>query len=74
LPFAITRTSPHFEQALDFLRFMAGQEQNEKLNRIIGWMPSVKGTELDPALEGVRAAPGRRDQGVSTPTWAAKPG
>jgi raffinose/stachyose/melibiose transport system substrate-binding protein len=49
--FAITRTSPHFEQALDFLRFLAGQQQNEKLNRIIGWMPSVKGTELDPALK-----------------------
>jgi ABC-type glycerol-3-phosphate transport system substrate-binding protein len=49
--FAITHTSPHFEQALDFLRFMASKEQNEKLNRIIGWMPSVKGSELDPLLK-----------------------
>lgn len=49
--FAITHTSPHFEQALDFLRFMAGKEQNEKLNRIIGWIPSVKGTKIDPMLE-----------------------
>lgn len=48
--FAITHTTPHFEQALDFLRFMAGKEQNEKLNRIIGWIPSVKGTQLDPML------------------------
>jgi len=49
--FAITRTSEHFDVALDFLRFLAGQEQNEELNRIIGWIPSVKGTELDPMLE-----------------------
>ena len=49
--FAITHTSPHFEQALDFLRFMASKKQNEKLNRIIGWMPSVKGSELDPMLK-----------------------
>ena len=48
--FAITHTSPHFEQALDFMRFMASKEQNEKLNRIIGWIPSVKGTEIDPML------------------------
>lgn len=49
--FAITHTSPHFEQALDFLRFMASQPQNEKLNRIIGWIPSVKGTRIDPMLQ-----------------------
>jgi ABC-type glycerol-3-phosphate transport system substrate-binding protein len=49
--FAITHTSPHFEQALDFMRFMASQEQNEKLNSIIGWIPSVKGTQIEPMLE-----------------------
>jgi raffinose/stachyose/melibiose transport system substrate-binding protein len=48
--FAITQTSPHFEQALDFLRFMASHEQNETLNRIIGWIPSVKDTKIDPML------------------------
>lgn len=50
-PFAITRTSKHPEVALDFLLFMAGKYQNEKLNRIIGWIPSVKGTEMDPLLK-----------------------
>ncbi len=49
-PFAIIRTSEHHGQALDFLLFLAGQEQNEELNRIIGWIPSVVGTELDPLL------------------------
>jgi raffinose/stachyose/melibiose transport system substrate-binding protein len=49
--FAITHSSKNFEQALDFLRFMASKEQNEKLNKIIGWIPSVKGTEIDPMLE-----------------------
>ncbi len=49
--FAITHTSPHFELALDFMRFMASKEQNEKLNRIIGWIPSVKGTAIDPMLQ-----------------------
>jgi raffinose/stachyose/melibiose transport system substrate-binding protein len=50
-PFAITRTSDHFDEALDFLLFLAAREQNEKLNQIIGWIPSVKGTELDPMLK-----------------------
>jgi len=49
--FAVTHTSEHAEQARDFLRFMASQKQNEKLNRIIGWIPSVKGTRIDPMLE-----------------------
>jgi len=31
--------------------FMAGMKQNEKLNRIIGWIPTVKHTELDPLLK-----------------------
>jgi len=49
-PFAIVRTSKHPDVALDFLMFLAGKEQNEKLNRIIGWIPSVVDTELDPLL------------------------
>jgi raffinose/stachyose/melibiose transport system substrate-binding protein len=49
-PFAITRTSDHPEEALDFLLFLASREQNEKLNRIIGWIPAVRETEMDPLL------------------------
>lgn len=48
--FAITHTSPHYEQALDFLHFLSARAQNEKLNRIIGWIPSVKGAAIDPML------------------------
>lgn len=61
--FAISRTSPHFEEALDFLLFLASQRENEKLNRIIGWIPAIEDTEMDPLLrafephlEGVYAA------------------
>lgn len=61
--FAISRTSPHFDVALDFLLFLASQKQNERLNRIIGWIPAIEGTEMDPLLrafepnlEGVYAA------------------
>lgn len=50
-PFGITRTSRHPEVALDFLLFLAGRQQNEKLNRIIGWIPSVRGAEMDPMLK-----------------------
>jgi raffinose/stachyose/melibiose transport system substrate-binding protein len=50
-PFAIVRTSKHPEVALDFLMFLAGQKQNEKLNKIVGWIPSVVGTGLDPTLK-----------------------
>ncbi|OQA29556.1 MAG: Bacterial extracellular solute-binding protein [Verrucomicrobia bacterium ADurb.Bin345] len=49
--FGITRTSRNPELALDFLLFMASQAQNEELNRIIGWIPCILGTEMDPMLE-----------------------
>ncbi len=49
--FGISRTSKHFDVALDFLLFLAAQHGNEKLNRIIGWIPAILGTELDPLLQ-----------------------
>jgi raffinose/stachyose/melibiose transport system substrate-binding protein len=49
--FGLTRTSKHPEIALDFLLFMASQQQNEELNRIIGWIPCIVGTKMDPMLE-----------------------
>ncbi|MFH0908055.1 MAG: ABC transporter substrate-binding protein [bacterium] len=62
-PFGITRTSKHFNEALDFLLFMASRKQNEELNRIVGWIPCIMGTQMDPLLkafephlEGVYAA------------------
>lgn len=50
-PFAITRTSPHVDQALDFLQFLASKEGNEKLNRTIGWIPAIRGAETTEFLE-----------------------
>lgn len=59
-PFVITRSSRHPEVALDFLRFVSSQRNNEELNRIIGWIPSVRGTRMsalmsrfEPNLEGM---------------------
>lgn len=58
--FAVKRDSPHFDLAMDFLLFLASKEGNEKLNKIIGWIPTVRGAETDeflkdfePNLEGV---------------------
>ncbi len=48
--YSVARTSKHPEVALDFLMFMASKENNEKLNRTIGWIPSVLNTEMDPFL------------------------
>lgn len=50
-PFAITRTSKHPETAVDFLRFLGSQRGNEELNRIIGWIPMIKGTRMSPMLD-----------------------
>ncbi len=49
--FGISRDSKHFDVALDFLLFLASQKGNEKLNGIIGWIPAIVGTELDPLLK-----------------------
>lgn len=62
-PFAITRTSKHPEVALDFLMFLSSRGGNERLNQIIGWIPSVSGAAMppflqafEPRLEGVYGA------------------
>ncbi len=49
--FGITRTSKHPDIALDFLLFLASRRQNEELNRIIGWIPCILGTKMDPMLQ-----------------------
>jgi raffinose/stachyose/melibiose transport system substrate-binding protein len=57
---AITRACRHPEVALDFLQFLSSQPGNEKLNRIIGWIPAITGAQMrpevqsfDPIVEGV---------------------
>ncbi len=58
--FALTRTCKNPEVALDFLRFLSSRRNNEELNRIIGWIPAIRGTRMsllmsafEPHLEGV---------------------
>ncbi|MBI1337323.1 MAG: extracellular solute-binding protein [Phycisphaera sp.] len=48
--FGITRTCEHPEVALDFLRFLASKQGNEKMNQVIGWIPAIRDTELRPML------------------------
>ncbi len=50
-PFVITRSCKHPDVAIDFLRFLGGKNGNQELNRIIGWIPAVKGTCVPPMLE-----------------------
>ncbi len=50
-PFAVTRTSKHPEAAIDFLRFLGSQLGNEELNRVVGWIPMIKGTRMSPMLD-----------------------
>ncbi|MGD9613507.1 MAG: ABC transporter substrate-binding protein [Kiritimatiellia bacterium] len=49
--FGVSRNSKNVDVAVDFLLFLASQKGNEKLNGIIGWIPAVVGTELDPLLQ-----------------------
>ena len=49
--FGVSRDSKNLDVALDFLLFLASQKGNEKLNGIIGWIPAIVGTELDPLLK-----------------------
>lgn len=50
--FAITRTCPHPDVALDFLLYITSHDQNERINAIIGWIPSVRETQIPPFLRG----------------------
>ncbi len=49
--FGVSRNSRHIDVAVDFLLFLASQKGNEKLNGIIGWIPAIAGTQLDPLLK-----------------------
>jgi raffinose/stachyose/melibiose transport system substrate-binding protein len=62
-PVGITRASKHPDVVLDFLFFLVSQKENEELNRVMGWIPIVNGTKMepffdafDPHLEGVYGA------------------
>jgi raffinose/stachyose/melibiose transport system substrate-binding protein len=62
-PFAITRNCKYPEIALDFLMFLGSLQGNERLNQLIGWIPSITGAKLnedlkafEPHLQGVFGA------------------
>lgn len=54
LPFGLTRTSKHQEQAIDFLRFMTSRESNTKFARISTWLPVIKGVPVPKVSEAFR--------------------
>jgi hypothetical protein len=47
-PFGVYRLSKHPDLAQDFLLYLASVKGNEKLNRIIRWIPSVAGVPIPP--------------------------
>ncbi|MBN2308710.1 MAG: carbohydrate ABC transporter substrate-binding protein [Candidatus Hydrogenedentes bacterium] len=48
--FGITRSCDHPEVALDFLLFLASRHGNERMNRIIGWIPAIRNAEMAPLI------------------------
>lgn len=50
LCFGITRLSPHFDQALDFLMFLTSRPRNAEFSQESGWLPAVVGVTPPEAL------------------------
>jgi len=50
-PFGLTRFSKHPEVARDFLLYVTSLKGNTQFNSIVGWIPSVRGAPLPPALK-----------------------
>lgn len=77
--FGVSRNSRNIDVAVDFLLFLASQKGNEKLNGIIGWIPAIVGTELDPLLrafephlEGIYGNANFTLGGNTAVTWAQR--
>ena len=77
--FGVSRNSKNVDVAVDFLLFLASQKGNEKLNGIIGWIPAIVGTELDPLLkafephlEGIYGNANFTLGGNTAVTWAQR--
>ena len=52
--FVCVRSGQDPEVAQDFMLFLASKKHNERLNKIIGWIPAIVGTETDPLLAGFK--------------------
>lgn len=50
LAFGVSRSSPHFERALDFIQFLSSQPINEEFSRNSGWLPAVIGITPPPQV------------------------
>jgi len=50
VPFAINQATPHFDRALDFLRFLTSHRINEAFNKRSGWLPVISGAEASDAM------------------------
>lgn len=50
-PFAITKTSPNRDVALDFLQFASSLKYNEALNERMYWLPVIRGADPRRELE-----------------------
>lgn len=46
MSFGITRQSPHFDQAIDFLHYITSKSGNTTFTETSGWLPSVQGVEV----------------------------
>jgi len=63
-PFALTNTSKHPELAVDFMQYLSSRDVNERLNKLIGWIPVIQDTEMSedvkafqPNMKGTRGGP-----------------
>jgi raffinose/stachyose/melibiose transport system substrate-binding protein len=54
VPFGLTRTSRHPEQAIDFLRFLTSRKSNAKFSRISTWLPVIKDVPVPKESEAFR--------------------
>ncbi|WPJ96079.1 ABC transporter substrate-binding protein [Coraliomargarita algicola] len=50
VPFAINQSTPHFDRALDFLRFLTSHRINEAFNKKSGWLPVISDAEASTAM------------------------
>jgi len=50
--FGLTRSSRHKDQALDFMRFLTGEQSARKFARIGNRLPAISGIPVNPAVAG----------------------
>ncbi len=48
--FVVARNSSQPDLAVEFLQFLGSQKNNERLNKAIGWLPAVEGSNISETL------------------------